>query len=46
MEEGRARREIDVGLIHHAKELVLYQVDSGKPVERFKQINYMARFVF
>lgn len=45
-EEEKARREVELGFIYHAKELELYLVGSREPMERFKQINYRTRFVF
>ena len=45
-EEGKGRKSIELGLISHAEELELDLVGSWEPLERFKQVNYMIRFVY
>ena len=46
VEEGKGRKSIELGLISHAEELELYLVGSWEPLERFKQVNCMIRFVY
>ena len=46
VEEGKGRKSIELGLISHAEELELDLVGSWEPLERFKQVNYMIRFVY